>query len=195
VADKSTRSLEERVKELEDVREIIDTFWHFHDGASGGWNGLQAARPEALDALSDDGTIEVQGRHKPGEGPTGREQLTQFWDYFYGDAGPLPYAFQGSFGDRVEVNGDEAIHYSHMLFVGAFRDREPNGDPGPAAGRPVLTLSKRRNWLRRTPEGWRITKTTMEGGFTAPLEKLDGPLNELPPAEKRTPWSFTGEIS
>jgi hypothetical protein len=33
----------------------------------------------------------------------------------------------------------------------------------------------------------------MEGGFTAPLEKLDGPLNELPPAEKRTPWSFTGE--
>ena len=35
-------------------------------------------------------------------------------------------------------------------------------------------------YLVRTTDGWRIQKTTMEGGFSIALEELHGNLNTLP---------------
>jgi hypothetical protein len=179
--EERVQQLEARVRELEDVREILDVFSRWHYACTGGFNGVQAGRMEALDCLTEDATIEIQGLHEPGKGPKGREQYTKFWDYYYGDNGPLPYVFQTSLGERVEVNGDEAVHYTNML--GIFQAR---GAPA------TIGLTRRVNHLRRTADGWRITKTTTDGGFTGPLTELQGNLNQLPSMEDRTPWTYRG---
>ena len=93
-------------------------------------------------------------------GPTGREQYTEFWEYFYGDAGPLPYVFQCSISEKVTVNGDTAVQKSNML--GIFQDRD---------AKPRIGLSQRTNDFVRTPAGWRINRTTIEGGFSIYLDE------------------------
>lgn len=179
MTDPDYKELEARLKELEDIREINEVFYKWHYDCTGGFNGLQAGRMEALECLTDDATIEVQGLHQPGQGPKGREQYTKYWDYFYGDAGPLPYVFQTSVAERVRVNGDTAVQQSNML--GIFQSR---------GNEATIGLSRRTNHFVRTPEGWRIAKTTVEGGFSTPLSELRGNLNELPPMENRTPWTY-----
>jgi hypothetical protein len=179
--EERVQQLEARVRELEDVRDVIDTFSVWHYGCTGGFNGVQAGRMEALDCLTEDATIEIEGLHEPGKGPKGREQYTRYWDYYYGDAGPLPYVFQTSLGDRVDIDGDRAVHYTNML--GIFQAR---------GAQATIGLTRRRNFLVRTADGWRIEKTTTEGGFSAPLSELLGRKNELPPMEARTPWTYEG---
>ena len=176
------RDLEARVRDLEDVRQINEVFRHWHHSCTGGFNGIQGGRMEALDVLTDDATIEIQSLHEPGKGPKVREEYTRYWDFYYGDAGPLPYVFQTSFDQKVEVHGDEAVQYSNQL--GIFQARNSV---------PMLSLSRRVNYLRRTPEGWKIYKTTGDSAFSTPLNELKGPLNPLPPQEERTPWTYRGE--
>ena len=69
-------ALEARLKELEDVAEINEVFFKWHYDCTGGFNGKQPGRMEALECLTDDATIEVQGMHKPGQGPRGRKEYT-----------------------------------------------------------------------------------------------------------------------
>ena len=179
-------SLEARVKELEDVRDITDLFFKWHYACTGGFNGKQAGRMEALECLTDDATIEIHGLHKPGQGPTGREAFTQFWDYFYGDDGPLPYVFQTSVADRIWVTGDTAVQKTNML--GIFQARGPNGLAPATVG-----LSQRTNDCVRTKDGWRISKTTVDGGFSISTNELHGALNKLPETiSARTPWTYKG---
>jgi SnoaL-like domain len=180
--DARIEELEKLVRGLQDERDIKDLFARWHYACTGGFNGVQSGRMEALECLSEDATIEIQGLHAPGQGPKGREQYTEFWDYYYGDAGPLPYVFQTSLGERVEVNGDEAVHYTNMLIITWPRGTDPS-----------LGLSRRINWLRREPQGWRITKTTTDGGYHVPLDKIGGNLNPLPDPEPRTPWTYKGD--
>ncbi len=173
------RNLEARLRELEDIREINEVFRRWHHACTGGFNSIQAGRMEALDVLTEDATIEIQALHQPGRGPKGRDQYTKYWDFYFGDAGPLPYVFQTSFDQKVEVSGDTAVQYSNQL--GIFQARH---------SAPMLSLSRRTNYLRRTPDGWRIYKTTGDSAFASTLADLKGPLNPLPPQEDRTPWTF-----
>lgn len=179
--DAKPSDLEARLRELEDVREITELFFKWHYDCTGGFNGKQAGRMEALECLTEDATIEIDVLHKPGQGPKGREQYTEFWDYHYGDAGPLPYVFQTSVADKISIDGDTAVHKSNQFQIIGFRE-----------GKPMSGLSQRTNYLRRTAEGWRIEKTTIEGGVYFSAENIQGNLNELPPAEARTPWSYKG---
>jgi hypothetical protein len=182
----STAALEARIRELEDVRAITDLFFKWHFECTGGFNGKQAGRMAALECLSEDATIEVHGLHQPGKGPKGREQYTEFWDFFYGDEGPLPYVFQTSVADKVVVTGDTAVHKTNML--GIFQARGPNG-----LAKATIGLSQRTNDCIRTPDGWRIRKTTVEGGFSIQADELHGALNKLPEImAARTPWSYKG---
>jgi hypothetical protein len=171
--------IEADIRELKDIREIKDVFFNFHYACTGGFTGKQAGRMEALDCLTDDATIEVLGLHEPGKGPRGREQVKEYWDYYYGDAGPLPYVFQTSVNEKVELSGDTAVGYSNMLMIVAFRE-----------GKPLMGLSQRVNDYVRTDTGWKIKKTTMVGGFTTHLDGIEGALNKLPPAEERQPWTY-----
>jgi hypothetical protein len=181
MSDPKLTQLEARVRELEDVREINDVFFKWHYECTGGFNGKQAGRMEALECLTEDATIEIQGLHEPGKGPRGRKEYTEFWDYFYGDAGPLPYVFQTSVAEKVTVTGDTAVQKSNMF--GIFQ---------PLGEKPWYGLSQRTNDFMRTPDGWRICKTTMEGGFTLIGDELHGALNKLPPPEARTEWKYKG---
>jgi SnoaL-like domain len=176
------KELEARLRELEDIREINEVFRRWHFACTGGFNGIQAGRMEALDVLTEDATIEIQALHEPGRGPKGRDEYTRYWDFYFGDAGPLPYVFQTSLDQRVEIDGDTAVQYSNQL--GIFQARNSG---------PMLSLSRRINYLRRTPEGWRIYKTTGDSAFSTPIEELKGPLNALPPQEDRIPWTYGGE--
>jgi ketosteroid isomerase-like protein len=176
------KDLEARLRALEDVREINEVFWRWHHACTGGFNGIPAGRMEALDVLTDDATIEIQALHEPGKGPRGRDQYTKYWDFYFGDAGPLPYVFQTSLDQKVEVTGDTAVQYSNQLGIFQARDSVP-----------MLSLSRRTNYLRRTSEGWKIYKTTGDSAFSTPLLDLKGPLNPLPAQEERVPWTYAGE--
>jgi hypothetical protein len=173
------RELEARNREFEDIREINEVFYKWHYACTGGFNGKPAGRMEALECLTEDGTIEVQGMHEPGKGPRGREEYTKFWEYFYGDAGPLPYVFQTSVAEKVVVKGDTAVQESSMLVIAHSR-----------GNKPVIGLSQRVNDFVRTPQGWRIKKTTIGGGLTVPVDEIHGDLNKLPPQEPRTMWTY-----
>jgi ketosteroid isomerase-like protein len=176
------KELEARMRELEDIREINEVFRRWHYACTGGFNGIQAGRMEALDVLTEDATIEIQALHEPGQGPKGREEYTRYWDFYFGDAGPLPYVFQTSLDQRVEVEGDTAVQHANQL--GIFQARNSV---------PMLSLSRRINYLRRTPDGWRIYKTTGDSAFSTPLQDLKGPLNPLPAPTHRTPWTHGAE--
>jgi hypothetical protein len=175
------KSLEARVRELEDVRAINDLWFKWHYECTGGFNGKQAGRMEALECLTEDATIEIQGLHEPGKGPRGRKAYTEFWDYYFGDAGPLPYVFHGSVAERVVVAGDAATQQSNMF--GIFQLR---------GGRPAVGLSQRNHRFVRTAAGWKMSYRDMEGGFSFLADALHGPLNPLPEAEPRTPWTPQG---
>jgi hypothetical protein len=181
MSDNTVAALEARVRELEDVREINEVFFKGHYECTGGFNGKQAGRMEALECLTEDATIEIHGLHQPGQGPTGRKQYTEFWDFFYGDDGPLPYVFQTAVAEKVIVTGDTAVQKSNML--GIFQNR---------GGKPTIGLSQRTNNYVRTPQGWRINKTTVDGGFSIQVDELHGNLNKLPTQSQRTPWTYKG---
>ena len=181
MSDSKLAELEARLRELEDVREINEVFFKWHYDCTGGFNGKQAGRMEALECLTEDATIEVHGLHQPGQGPKGRAQYTQFWDYFYGDAGPLPYVFQNSVAEKVTVTGDKAVQKSNQFAIIGFRGAKPS-----------VGLSQRTNYYVRTPKGWLIEKTTIEGGISFKVDEIQGNLNKLPPAETRTPWTYKG---
>jgi hypothetical protein len=172
--------LKAELRELKDVREINELWFKWHHSCTGGFNGKQAGRMEALECLAEDATIEIQGLHEPGKGPKGPKQCTEFWEYFYGDNGPLPYVFQCSVSERVKVTGDTAVQESVQFAI-----------IGPRGQKPRAGLVQRTNNLVRTPAGWRIQKVAHGGGFFFPLGELQGNLNSLPEMEARTPWTYS----
>jgi SnoaL-like domain len=174
---KELSALEARVKELEDIREINEVFRAWHHACTGGFDGIQAGKPEALSVLADDATIEIKGLHKPGEGPRGLEEIKKYWDYYYGDKGPLPRVFQTSLDQHIEVDGDTATQESNQIIVFEFRGHEP-----------VFGISHRTNDLVRTPDGWKLRKSTDDGGFTFATNPLLGRLNNIEPYEPREEW-------
>jgi hypothetical protein len=181
MADSKGRSLEERIQELQDVREIGEVWFKWHYDCTGGFNGKAAGRMEAMECLSEDATIEIHGMHEEGKGPRGPEQCTAFWAYFYGDNGPLPYVFQSSVTERVTITGDTAVQDSVQFAI--FQ---------PRGGATRSGLTQRTNHLKRTPAGWRITKVSHAGGLYFNPGELQGNLNALPEQEKRTMWSYKG---
>jgi hypothetical protein len=174
MSDPKLAELEARLRELEDVREINDAFFHWHYECTGGFNGKQAGREGALEVLTEDGMIDAHPGGL-GKGPKGRKQYTAFWDYFYGDNGPLPYVFQTSVAERVVIKGDTAVQQSNML--GMFQAR---------GGPPRLGLTQRTNNFVRTPNGWKIEYTNIQGGFHIQADEFHGNLNKLPEQEPRT---------
>ncbi len=155
-------ALEARLRELEDVREINDVMRCWHYACTGGFNGIQTHRTlEGIDLLAEDGTIEVQGLHKPGDGPTGREALLKYFSAFHCDNGSLPHVFQTGVDYGVTVTGDTAVQDSNLVIVTEFSD-----------GSRAFSLSRYHNDYVRTPAGWRIKTIRLEQGYTVPLKEL-----------------------
>jgi hypothetical protein len=178
MSDSKLAELEARVRKLEDAREISDVFFKWHYECTGGFNGKQAGRDGALECLTEGGMIDAHPAGL-GKGPKGRAQCKEFWDYFYGDNGPLPYVFQTSVAERITIDGDKAVQESNML--GIFQNR---------GGDPRISLTQRVNNYVRTPIGWRIEYTNIVGGFAIKADELHGNLNKLPEQEPRTLPTF-----
>jgi ketosteroid isomerase-like protein len=156
------KALEARVQELEDVREINDVMRRWHYACTGGFNGIPTHRTlEGIDLIAEDGTIEVQGLHKPGEGPTGREALLAYFSAYHGDDGLLPQVFQTGVDYGVKVTGDTATQDSNLVIVTGYKD-----------GSKAFSLSRYHNDFVRTPDGWKIKKIRLEQGYTVPLGEL-----------------------
>jgi ketosteroid isomerase-like protein len=155
-------ALEGRVRELEDVREINDVFRRWHRACTGGFNGIPTHRTlEGIDLLTDDATIEVQGLHEPGTGPTGREALLAYFKPYHGTEGLLPRVFQTGVDYGVTVTGDTAVQDSNLVILTGYNN-----------GNAAFSMSRYRNGYRRTDAGWRITRIGLEQGFTVPLDSL-----------------------
>lgn len=174
-------TMKAHLQELRDIREINDLWFKWHHACTGGWSGKQAGGMEALECLSEDATIEIEGHHLPGEGPKGPKECTEFWSFFYGDEGPLPYVFQCSVSERVTVNGDTAVQESVQYCVLQFRDQKPRSG-----------VVQRVNNMVRTPASWRIQKVMHFGGYFFEVEKLIGELNPPRPMDQRKPWTYKG---
>lgn len=154
--------LEARMQELEDVREINDVMRRWHYACTGGFNGIPTHRTlEGIDLLADDGTIEVQSLHKPGEGPTGREALLAYFRPYHGRDGLLPQVFQTGVDYGVTVTGDTATQDSNLVIVTGYQD-----------GSKAFSLSRYHNDFVRTPDGWKIKTIRLEQGYTVPLGEL-----------------------
>lgn len=155
-------ALEARVRELEDVRAINDVFRRWHRACTGGFNGIPTHRTlEGIDLLTDDATIEVQGLHEPGTGPTGREALLAYFKPYHGTEGLLPRVFQTGVDYGVVVEGDTATQESNLVILTGYKN-----------GAAAFSMSRYRNTYRRTDEGWKITRIGLEQGFTVPIENL-----------------------
>ncbi len=155
-------ALEARVRELEDVRAINDVFRRWHRACTGGFNGIPTHRTmEGIDLLTDDATIEVQGLHEPGTGPTGREALLAYFKPYHGEQGLLPRVFQTGVDYGVTVDGDTAVQESNLIILTGYQN-----------GAAAFSMSRYTNTYRRTAEGWKITRIGLEQGYTMPIDNL-----------------------
>ena len=65
-AEVQIEKLTARVRELEDVRDVLDVFNRWHYACTGGFNGVQAGRMEALDCLTEPLSANPVDRNRPG---------------------------------------------------------------------------------------------------------------------------------
>lgn len=167
-----------RVRELEDVRAILEIYHHWDWSVTGGFNGMQAGDYQSLlaDFDLDSGTIEAQRLYERGAGPTGREAVLEYWDYFYGDNGPVPIDFQTMIDPAVRIDGDTAILECNEILWVQYR-----GDAAPLFG-----LVKRYIDFARKPEGWKIVRAELEEGLWTRSGPLD-PRTHLNDSTKHVP--------
>lgn len=147
------RSIEERVREIEDRLEIINLIAGHPPGAD------SASRAYAASFWTEDGIIDMGG-DRPATGydgmisvldtPAFKTAQAQGICHFAG----LPY---------IEIDGDKAVAISYLQILAA----DPDGKPfelaahGISKGFRVLRLSANRWELVRMKEGWRIARRTM----------------------------------
>ena len=147
----STRSIEQRIKAIEDRLDILN---------------LVAAHPPGADSASHDfaesfwladGTVDMAGQAKGYESMIGVLNTPGF----AAAQGQGICHFAGL--PHIVIDGDRAVATSYLQILAA----DPEGKPfelsahGTSKGFRVLRLSANRWELQRTPEGWRIRSRTM----------------------------------
>jgi hypothetical protein len=156
------RSVEDRLREIEDRLEIINLI-------AGHPPGADSCSPEyAASFWAEDGTIDMGGGEKPYEtmldilrSPGFKTAQTQGICHFSG----LPY---------VEIEGDTAVATSYLQILAA----DPKGEAfelsahGTSKGFRVLRLSANRWELVRGKDGWRIKNRTWRGMDNAESRSL-----------------------
>ncbi len=149
----SSRSIEERLTEIEDRLEIINLI-------AGHPPGADSASPDYAASFWDkDGVIDMGAGPKPYgammdilRSPEFKVAQGQGICHFAG----LPC---------IEIEGDHAVAISYLQILAADQKAEPVelSAHGASRGFRVLRLSANRWELVRTPEGWRIENRTWRG--------------------------------
>jgi hypothetical protein len=157
--DKANEALVARVRELEDVRQIMDLQRQWDNLCTGGFNGLETHRTkQALALMTEDATLEFQPSHDHGSGPTGVVELRRHFEPLNG---MLAHACQITSDNRIEVRGDVA--YQNADCIGIVEGEATGGVPS-------LNFCRYTMELVRTSNGWKIRKLiiTMGLGTTLP---------------------------
>lgn len=102
-------TMKAHLQELRDIREINDVWFKWHHACTGRLEWQASGRHGSPRMPVGRRHDRDRGPSPAGQGPKGPKECTEFWSFFYGDEGPLPYVFQCSVSERVTVNGDTAV--------------------------------------------------------------------------------------
>ena len=134
------KTLEERVRAIEDRHEIAQLQAGYIKLNDGGWQGPTHCHPEAVaDLFVPDGIWEGP----PGIG-RGREEIVQLFYSFRA----IPFIVHFVMNPLIEVNGDTAHAEWHAIITSTI-------PPEHAEKQALWTLGKYINDYVRTPDGWR----------------------------------------
>jgi hypothetical protein len=167
---KSARSLEERLRDVEDRLEIYD---------------LIASHPPSADTGADyytrvvyaeDGALDL-GRGAPVTGNETIAAITRTPGHQAAIAGGLAH-FAGL--PKIEIDGDKATVISYLQILTPHPTAEPHEVPnhGVSNGFRIHRVAANRWDLARTPDGWKIRRRTVRSidGSDPPREILRSAL-------------------
>ncbi len=147
------RSLEERVKILEDQQDIIKLKARYVNFNDGGWKGPTHSDPQAVaDMFTEDGTWD--GRPSTGYAK-GRAEIRQLFETF----GAVPFIVHYVTNPVIEVDGDTATGHWHALVTMTV--------PGEQA---LWNLGLYIDEYARTADGWKFKSLRFETAATTPYE-------------------------
>lgn len=150
-----SKTIEERLRAIEDREEIAQMQARYIDLNDGGWQGPTHCHPEAVAALfTEDGIW---------EGPPGRAQghaaITELFRAFQA----IPFIVHYVMNPLITVNGDTAHGEWHAIVTSTI---PPDGtDP-----KALWTLGKYINDYERTPAGWRLKHLNFVAAAISPYE-------------------------
>ena len=148
-----TRSLEDRVRMLEDQQEIAKLKARYVNYNDGGWNGPTHAHPQAVaDLFSDDATWD--GRPSTGFAE-GRAQIIELFKTF----GAVPFIVHYVTNPIIDVDGDTATGHWHALVTMTV--------PGDQA---LWSLGLYIDEFVRTATGWKFQSLRFESAANSPYE-------------------------
>jgi len=140
------RSVEERLKQLEDVREIGELKAHYCNAVDCGWDGLTQDGDRLAELFVADGAWEAV----PSFRLDGREAIREFFN-----ASPFPFGFHGVTNPLIKIEGDYATGQWHMVCPCVNADKESIWYGGIYNDEFV-----------RTADGWRFRRVAVSTAFT-----------------------------
>ena len=163
--NRSTPSLEQRLRDIEDRLEIYNLIASHPPSADAGVDAFTRA------VYVEDGSLDLGG----GKGASGREAIAAVVttpEHQAAIAGGLGH-FAGL--PRIDIDGDSAVVTSYLQVLTPDHDAEPVAVPGHGSSRGfrIHRVGANRWELTRTPQGWKIKRRT--------LRPLDGsePAREI----------------
>ena len=148
-----TKSLEERIRILEDQQEIAKLKARYVNWNDGGWKGPTHTNPQAVaDMFVEDGVWD--GRPSTGYAQ-GRAEIKKLFETF----GAVPFIVHYVTNPIIEVNGDTATGNWHALVTMTV--------PGDQA---LWSLGLYLEEYVRTPEGWKFKSLRFESAANSSYE-------------------------
>jgi hypothetical protein len=151
--NQSNRSLEQRLREIEDRLEIYNLIASHPPSADAGVDAFSRA------VYAEDGSLDLGGS----KGASGREAIAAVVttsDHQAAIAGGLGH-FAGL--PRIDIDGDNAVVTSYLQVLTPDREAAPVAVPGHGSshGFRIHRLGANRWDLTRTSSGWKIKRRTM----------------------------------
>ena len=148
----TSNGLEERLRRLEDIREVELVYWRYAEFADRGWAGGDDGQAWA-DLFSEDAVLDTGSDFGV---VRGRGQIDE-WQKQLAVDDPSLFSVHLLTNPRVEVDGDRATAWLHVLIMMEVVE-----------GHPTWLCGKTEDKLVRTAEGWKLQECHMKPAFVIP---------------------------